>query len=219
MTTEPTDAEIDAIVQTCRERGLRELDVFRAVLAKWGTPPAEQQATKETSGGFHVWRDISTAPKDGSRFVATGYNYGLYSEGRHACVAQWFRGSWIEASEWNEASELTYLTHWMPLPSPPDDVAAIQGEMNVQLDIDSNYSAPGQQQNVARTVAMGQPLGRGQDQAAGDLGAQGNKLLTVAERNIRSFLRSAQFKSESDREAALKCVDVLWAAARKQGGA
>ena len=38
MTTEPTDAEIDAIVQTCRERGLRELDVFRAVLAKWGTP-------------------------------------------------------------------------------------------------------------------------------------------------------------------------------------
>ena len=85
---------------------------------------SERQATKETSGGFHVWRDISTAPKDGSRFVATGHNYGLYSEGRHACVAQWFRGSWIEASEWNETSELKYLTHWMPLPSPPDDVAA-----------------------------------------------------------------------------------------------
>lgn len=94
------------------------------IASESGTPPAEQQATKETSGGFHVWRDISTAPKDGSRFVATGHNYGLYSEGRHACVAQWFRGSWIEASEWNEASELTYLTHWMPLPSPPDDVAA-----------------------------------------------------------------------------------------------
>ncbi|MBJ2162910.1 DUF551 domain-containing protein [Acidovorax sp. IB03] len=95
-----------------------------AITSESPTPPAEQQATKETSGGFHVWRDISTAPKDGSRFVATGHNYGLYSEGRHACVAQWFRGSWIEASEWNEASELTYLTHWMPLPSPPDDVAA-----------------------------------------------------------------------------------------------
>ncbi|WP_422846917.1 hypothetical protein ACOYR4_13165 [Acidovorax sp. M14] len=38
---------------------------------------------------------------------------------------------------------------------------------------------------------------------------QGNELLTVAERNIRSFLRSATFKSESDREAALSCVDVL----------
>lgn len=35
----PTDDEIDAVVQACRERGLRELDVFRAVLAKWGTPP------------------------------------------------------------------------------------------------------------------------------------------------------------------------------------
>ena len=88
------------------------------------TPPAEQQATKETSGGFHVWRDIATAPKDGSRFVATGHNYGLYGEVRHTCVAQWFQGCWMEASDWNETSELKYLTHWMPLPSPPDDVAA-----------------------------------------------------------------------------------------------
>ena len=30
----------------------------------------------------------------------------------------------MEASDWNETSELKYLTHWMPLPSPPDDVAA-----------------------------------------------------------------------------------------------
>lgn len=98
--------------------------VYRAMLAASPTPPAEQQATKETSGGFHVWRDISTAPKDGSHFVATGHNYGLYSEGRHICVAQWFRGCWMETSAWNETSELIYLTHWMPLPSPPDDVAA-----------------------------------------------------------------------------------------------
>ena len=97
--------------------------VWDAMLAASPTPPAEQQATKETSGGFHVWRDISTAPKDGSRFVATGHNYGLYSEVRHTCVAQWFRGCWMEASDWNETSELKYLTHWMPLPSPPDDVA------------------------------------------------------------------------------------------------
>ena len=30
----------------------------------------------------------------------------------------------MEVSDWNETSELKYLTHWMPLPSPPDDVAA-----------------------------------------------------------------------------------------------
>jgi hypothetical protein len=56
--------------------------------------------------------------------VATGHNYELYGEDRHTCVAQWFQGCWMEASDWNETSELKYLTHWMPLPSPPDDVAA-----------------------------------------------------------------------------------------------
>ena len=98
-----------------------------AMLAASPTPTAEQPATKETSGGFHVWRDISTAPKDGSRFVATGHNYGLYSEVRHTCVAQWFRGCWMEASDWNETSELKYLTHWMPLPPLPGNAARKQG--------------------------------------------------------------------------------------------
>ena len=101
--------------------------VVAALNAASPTPPAEQQATKETSGGFHVWRDISTAPKDGSRFVATGHNYGLYSEVRHTCVAQWFRGCWMEASDWNETSELKYLTHWMPLPPLPCSAARKQG--------------------------------------------------------------------------------------------
>ncbi|MBP3980823.1 hypothetical protein J8G26_08795 [Acidovorax sp. JG5] len=95
-----------------------------------------------------------------------------------------------------------------------ESVPAIQGEMNVQLDIDSNHSAPGQQRDMACSLALGQPVGNGSDQVAGHPSAQGDKLLTVAERNIRSFLRSATFKSESDREAALNCVDVLWEAAR-----
>ena len=91
---------------------------------------------------------------------------------------------------------------------------AQQGETNAQLDTDSNSSAPGQQRDVDGTVALGQPVGHGSDSTAGDPSAQGDKLLTVAERNIRSFLRSATFKSESDREAALNCVDVLSAAPR-----
>ncbi len=105
-----------------------------------------------------------------------------------------------------------------PQPSPmaqaAESVPAIQGEMNVQLDIDSNHSAPGQQRDMACSLALGQPVGNGSDQVAGHPSAQEDKLLTVAERNIRSFLRSATFKSESDREAALNCVDVLWEAAR-----
>ena len=95
-----------------------------------------------------------------------------------------------------------------------DSVPAIQGETNVQLDTDPNPTAPGQQRDMACSLALGQPVGNGSDQVAGHPSAQGDKLLTVAERNIRSFLRSATFKSESDREAALNCVDVLWEAAR-----
>ena len=249
-----------------REQRSSRLGVYPDGNPNAGTTGA-MRTQQPAPAGVTGWQDMSTAPKDGTRFVARGHNYGIYSETQHVCIAQWFRGCWMEASDWNEASELKYLTEWAPLPqlsdytpqpatqpapaaqgyapevldvpdqcpyfgpSPHRDVwlagwyaaraakaaesvPAIQGEANVQLDTDSNSSAPGQQRDVAGSVAMGQPMGRGQDQAACDLGAQGDKLLIVAERNIRSFLRSAQFKSESDREAALNCVDVLWAAAR-----
>lgn len=74
------------------------------------------------------WQDISTAPKDGTRFVAVGNNYGLYSETQHTCIAQWFRGCWMEVSDWNEASELKYLTHWVPLPPLPGSAASAPAE-------------------------------------------------------------------------------------------
>ena len=91
-------------------------------------PDAAQAADSvlEDAGGAN-WQDISTAPKDGTRFVAVGNNYGLYSEMQHTCIAQWFRGCWIEASDWNETSELKYLTHWMPLLPLPGSAARKQG--------------------------------------------------------------------------------------------
>lgn len=158
------------------------------------TAPATQQAgaTKEH---VRLVRVIADKIEDGTLFQS-----GIYS---NKDLARFVRNVADAAA---------------PQPSPTaqaaESVPAIQGEMNVQLDIDSNHSAPGQQRDVARSVALGQPMGNGQDQAAGRPSAQGDKLLTVAERNIRSLLRSAQFKCESDREAALNCVDVLWAAAR-----
>ena len=102
--------------------------------------PAES-VTAPASGAN--WQDISTAPKDGTRFVAVGQNYGLDSEAQHTCIAQWFRGCWMEVSDWNEASELKYLTHWMPLPPLPgsaasataDSVTAPVNEAVAYLDI------------------------------------------------------------------------------------
>ena len=87
---------------------------------------APADSVLEPAGGAN-WQDISTAPKDGTRFVAVGNNYGLYSETQHVCIAQWFRGCWMEGSDWNETSELKYLTHWMPLPPLPGNAARKQG--------------------------------------------------------------------------------------------
>ena len=96
------------------------------VQALSAAPAKAADSVLEDAGGAN-WQDISTAPKDGTRFVAVGNNYGLYSETQHVCIAQWFRGCWMEASDWNETSELKYLTHWMPLPPLPGNAARKQG--------------------------------------------------------------------------------------------
>ena len=54
----------------------------------------------------------------------------------------------MEASDWNEASELQHLTHWLPLPSPPDNAA----ELN---DLDVSVSP----QQAAPKAAPGEPIG------------------------------------------------------------
>ena len=107
-----------ADMATASAQGFR--DGVASVAASAGSEPVA------TVGG---WRPIEAAPKDGTRFVAVGQNYGLYSETQHICIAQWFRGCWMEVSEWNEASELKYLTHWMPLLLPlPGSAARKQGD-------------------------------------------------------------------------------------------
>ena len=128
----------DEIINMAREQGLPETEiegVFRVnaddlcrVAAAILAARAPADSVLEDAGGAN-WQDISTAPKDGTRFVAVGNNYGLYSEGQHTCIAQWFRGCWIDVSEWNETSELKYLTHWMPLPPLPPSTQLVSKEV------------------------------------------------------------------------------------------
>ena len=92
----------------------------RAMLAQAAPAPAD--SVTAPAGGAD-WQDISTAPNDGTRFVAVGQNYGLDSEAQHTCIAQWLAGCWVEVSDWNGASKLKYLTHWMPLPPLPCSAA------------------------------------------------------------------------------------------------
>lgn len=67
------------------------------------------------------WRPIETAPKDGTLIVVKGDNHGDSDLGQHHCIASWFKGCWMESSDWNPTSDLAYLTHWMPLPPAPKE--------------------------------------------------------------------------------------------------
>lgn len=138
--TEPTDAELITRLNEPEYYHAGNFDTPQRAIAlllglcqeaadalkKQGRPAQAADSVLEDAGGAN-WQDISTAPKDGARFVAVGNNYGLYSETQHVCIAQWFRGCWMEASDWNETSELKYLTHWMPLPPLPGNAARKQG--------------------------------------------------------------------------------------------
>ena len=70
------------------------------------------------------WRDISTAPKDGSGFL--GYRAGDVAEHR---VTWWGKTSHVPLYGWCFKTrpydsecwdvDLWEPTHWMPLPEPP----------------------------------------------------------------------------------------------------
>ena len=75
------------------------------------------------------WRDISSAPKDGTRFLAWGY---LHDDGGpYEANGQSFMGEFpgMHIACWDEefsgfvdcngGGSYDGLTHWMPLPAPP----------------------------------------------------------------------------------------------------
>ena len=67
MTNKPTDHEIDVFVQVCREKGMRELDVFQAVLTRWGQPAhsGEPVAWLDPWTGTNVTADPDAYGKHG----------------------------------------------------------------------------------------------------------------------------------------------------------
>lgn len=69
------------------------------------------------------WLPIESAPRDGSVFLATGWDCGVEKGTRHFAVAWWKNesGFFIEGPEDDSSvqNRLSYLTHWMPLPEPP----------------------------------------------------------------------------------------------------
>jgi hypothetical protein len=64
------------------------------------------------------WRDIESAPKDGSRFVVL-----IPKDWRRAhyrpCIAYWERAMTRPRFIFDDWSKAPGPTHWMPLPAPP----------------------------------------------------------------------------------------------------
>lgn len=80
------------------------------------------------------WQPIETAPKDGTQILVAGNDLGDPRNGQHICVAEWCqdartfeqlaREEGSDFSGWYDASDdgpLLFLTHWMPLPPPPQE--------------------------------------------------------------------------------------------------
>ena len=107
MTNKPTDHEIDVFVQVCREKGMRELDVFQAVLTRWGQPAH--------SGEPVAWLD----PWTGTNVTADPDAYGkhgipLYTAPQPSPAAQGYaldaaRLDWLESNSQINIERVRYL--------------------------------------------------------------------------------------------------------------
>ena len=62
------------------------------------------------------WQPIETAPKDGTKILA--FDPSLFG----ICLAIWYQGGWYVSEESQDGSgyEDMPISHWMPLPPPPE---------------------------------------------------------------------------------------------------
>ena len=69
------------------------------------------------------WQPMRTAPRDGTKIVVLGNNYGDKKQGTHICVALCIDGLFYHENDdigmnVDSGFFLEHLTHWMPLPEP-----------------------------------------------------------------------------------------------------
>lgn len=104
--------ELEAIVAEMR-KSLRESNATNTHLRLHGWADRLESLSTQAGEG---WRDIATAPKDGS--------YILASDGeRDGCaVVRWDCDGWVYAwHEYDGPMQMHSASHWRPLPSPPSD--------------------------------------------------------------------------------------------------
>jgi len=77
-------------------------------------------------GGMSMWHPIETAPKDGYPIVVRGFIHKIANgvvNTEYFEVAYWRKdwGRFIHHATKDREIGSGYLTHWMPLPSPPEE--------------------------------------------------------------------------------------------------
>jgi hypothetical protein len=71
------------------------------------------------------WQPIETAPRDGTRILATGGGLDANMEVVSYLVdtGAWETPNYVLDDRDNEAEGYSRPTHWMPLPAPPKEAA------------------------------------------------------------------------------------------------
>jgi hypothetical protein len=72
---------------------------------------------------FEPWRDLATAPRDGTEIEARGYNWGDKTRGRHRYITYWDGQGWRDA--YDEDLTLRYLEEWRPYNGEKHAVTAL----------------------------------------------------------------------------------------------
>lgn len=67
-----------------------------------------------------AWRLIESAPRDGTRILATGFDWGRPTNPRHFAVVFWEPDQCQFLNFYDHDSTFTHLTHWMPFSVEPE---------------------------------------------------------------------------------------------------
>lgn len=86
-------------------RTISETIIARAIMA------AKAEAMSD-------WRDIGTAPKDGSDMLLAIHKFNDPAQGQIVVFGYWDHGQWMPVRS-GDCDELYPPTHWMPIPTPP----------------------------------------------------------------------------------------------------
>ena len=83
---------------------------------------AKLKAENERLKWAQTWQPIESAPKDGTRILTIDADFDSHEGADVARYTGAFGGAWLDNSK--HIPKTIYPTHWMPLPTPPENAKA-----------------------------------------------------------------------------------------------